>query len=115
MTKRNLEILMRHWIKLLKLTDWKLTIHYAKKKEAKKTWGTCEIPVPYVKVAKITIVNPNHKSWKKSSRSPEETLVHELLHLKRPLHRDNPTTEFCINDLANLLISLEKIAMERKQ
>lgn len=79
---------LKHWQELLGLTAWKITVEYVDLKEFQRdindlAYGDIQYD-DIQRVAKIRIVHPRHASHFEEplpKPNPEETVIHELLHL----------------------------------
>lgn len=81
MTQKEAVKLCRQWQRHLRLMDWEVSVEVVRWHQLEEdTRGNCAMTVER-KAAQITILNP--EDWRPDSPlyDPEQTLVHELLHL----------------------------------
>lgn len=81
MTDRELEDLLRHWQRKLRLQDWDIEIRFVSKDEMTGRDGTVQYHT-HLKTARIEVLRPGEErpnAW--IPYDIENTIVHELLHL----------------------------------
>ena len=118
MTQDKLEALCREWQFRLGLTEWKVQVKLRRHYEMseKGSWGECEWNAVR-RTARISILDPADADPNGIlPYDPEETLVHELLHLHAAsfaghIERDSyqyHLMEHAIDSIAAALISLKR-------
>lgn len=125
MTQTELEQLTSYWQDKLRLVDWDITVRYKTQSQLGEAVGRAKY-IETLNQATIEILKPEHDEW---GTDIEETLVHELLHVKTSgLHGEEAgwlkgakrtALEVAIDHTARALVALDRekrmVALESKK
>ena len=81
MTKSRARQLFREYIELLGIRHWKIKLEFCKKLDDEENLGTCATNEHWQR-AKISLLKLSDPEWLKGGQDVEETMVHELLHVR---------------------------------
>ena len=112
MTNKKLQERALYWIDKFKLGPpvWSITVSFGKEEELDGSLGLCSWNIDYA-TAEIKIAS--EKEHTNSGTTIDETIVHELGHLRFEGHKDctserDPHIERALNILAEIIVSYEQ-------
>lgn len=114
MTEKQLQAALKTWQQKLRLQDWNITLEFINDEDI-EDWKPAEVRYQiYDRWAKIRMLKPGLRADAETPYHPEQSLVHELLHLvvapfSHGLKEDASeiTREQALNAIADALVGVE--------